>query len=814
VVAFTTVNDVAAVPPKLTDVAPVRLVPVMVTVDPLPALVGVNEEMVGAAINVNPAKIAVPPGVVTLTLPEVPIPTTAVIVFASTTVNDVAAVPPKLTAVAPVRFVPVIVTVDPLPALVGVSEEMVGAGEPINVNPAKVAVPPGVVTLILPEAPAPTTAVIVVAFTTVNDVAAVPPKLTAVAPVRFVPVIVTADPLPALVGVSDEMVGTAINVNPAKVTVPPGVVTLTLPEVPVPTTAVMVVAFTTVNDVATVPPKLTAVAPVKLVPVMVTVVPLPTLVGVNEEMVGAAINVNPPKVAVPPGVVTLTLPEVPIPTTAVIVFASTTVNDVAAVPPKLTAVAPVRLVPVMVTVVPELALVGVNEEMVGAGEPINVNPAKVAVPPGVVTLTLPDAPTPTSALIILELSTVNDVAAVPPKLTAVAPPRFVPEMVINVPELAVVGPKKEIVGATININPAKVAVPPGVVTLTLPKVPAPSTAVMVFASTTVNDVAAVPPKRTVVAPVRFVPVIVTVEPLPALVGVNEEMVGAGDTINVNPAKVAVPPGVVTLTLPEAPVPTTAVMVVAFTTVNDVVAVPPKRTVVAPVRFVPVIVTVVPELALVGVKEEMVGATTHVNPAKVAVPPGVVTLIVPEAPAPTTAVIVVAFTTVNDVAAVPPKLTAVAPARLVPVIVTVDPLPALAGVKDVIVGGAPINVNPAKVAVPPGVVTLTLPEAPAPTTAVMVVAFTTVNDVAAVPPKFTAVAPIKFVPVIVTVAPTPVLVGVNEEMIGAAKYVKLIDEVAVSTGVVTLTKPEDPVPTQALIVVEFRTVNDVATVPPK
>ena len=38
-----------------------------------------------------------------------------------------------------------------------------------------------------------------------------------------------------------------------------------------------------------------------------------------------------------------------------------------ATPPKLTAVAPVKLVPVMVTDVPVAPLVGVKEEMVGAG---------------------------------------------------------------------------------------------------------------------------------------------------------------------------------------------------------------------------------------------------------------------------------------------------------------------------------------------------------------------------------------------------------------------------------------------------------------
>ena len=163
-----------------------------------------------------------------------------------------------------------------------------------------------------------------------------------------------------------------INVNPASVAVPPGAVTLTLPLVPLATTAVMEVALTTLNEVAAVPPKLTAVAPVKLVPVIFTVSPLVADVGVNELMTGARINVNPESVAVPPGVVTLTFPLVPLATTAVMEVALTTLNEVAAVPPKLTAVAPVKLVPVIVTVAPGPAEVGVNEVMAVGIAPMSV----------------------------------------------------------------------------------------------------------------------------------------------------------------------------------------------------------------------------------------------------------------------------------------------------------------------------------------------------------------------------------------------------------------------------------------------------------
>lgn len=74
--------------------------------------------------------------------------------------------------------------------------------------------------------------------------------------------------------------------------------------------------------------------------------------------------------------------------------------------------------------------------------------------------------------------------------------------------------------------------------------------------------------------------------------------------------------------------------------------------------------------------------------------------------------------------------------------------------------------------PPGVVTLTLPDAPAATTAVMVAAFTTVKEDAATPPKLTALAPDKFVPVIVTVAPVAAMTGVNDVMVGAGINVKI------------------------------------------
>ena len=159
-----------------------------------------------------------------------------------------------------------------------------------------------------------------------------------------------------------------------------------------------------------------------------------------------------------------------------------------------------------------------------------------------------------------------------------------------------------------------------------------------------------------------------------------------------------------------------------------------------------------------------------KPVNVPTPDAVVTETEPEAPAPTVALMLVALTTVNVVAALPPKLTAVAPVKFVPVILTTWPVLPEVGVKDVIAGAgvADINVNPALLAMPFDVVTLTLPVAPAPTTAVILVALTTANEVAAAPPKLTADAPVKFVPVIVTVCPVPAEVGLKEVIVGGGK----------------------------------------------
>src|SRR5437879_9640060 len=115
---------------------------------------------------------------------------------------------------------------------------------------------------------------------------------------------------------------------------------------------------------------------------------------------------------------------------------------------------------------------------------------------------------------------------------------------------------------------------------------------------------------------------------------------------------------------------------------------------------------------------------------------------------------------------------------------------------------------ALVAVPPGVVTLSGPVvAPLGTVAEIEVEEVAVK-LALVPLKVTAVAPVKFVPVIVTGVPTGPLVGTKLVIVGGLTTVtvKLVALVAVPPGVVTLSGTDvDPTGTVAEIEVEEVTV---------
>ena len=229
------------------------------------------------------------------------------------------------------------------------------------------------------------------------------------------------------------------------VAVPPAVVTVTsfAPALPAGVIAVMEVALTTTILVAETPPTFTLVAPVKLVPLMVIEVPPNVVpdVGLTLVMVGTGtMYVNALLLlAVPPAVVTATLltPAVPAGVLAVTEVLDTTTMFVAATPPTVTLVAPVKLVPLMVIEVPPNVVPDVGETlvMVGTGTTYVNALALVAVPLAVVTVTscAPAVPAGVTAVILVALTITTLLAATPPTVTLVAPVKLVPAMENAVP---------------------------------------------------------------------------------------------------------------------------------------------------------------------------------------------------------------------------------------------------------------------------------------------------------------------------------------------------------------------------------------------
>jgi hypothetical protein len=233
---------------------------------------------------------------------------------------------------------------------------------------ALVAVPAGVVTLILPVvAPDGTFVSIRVPWAlTVNDAAATPLNRTAVAPANPLPLMRTEVPTGPLLGENEEIVGAVAVVVTVKfvalIAVPLAVFTVIGPVVaPVGTLATICVAAFDVI-VAITPLNFTQVAPVRLVPLIVTEVPTDPLDGENEEIVGAADVVVTVKfvalVAVPLAVFTVIGP--------VVAPVGTSVPICVAVLDGIVAITPLNLTQFIVTEVPTGPVDGENELMVGS----------------------------------------------------------------------------------------------------------------------------------------------------------------------------------------------------------------------------------------------------------------------------------------------------------------------------------------------------------------------------------------------------------------------------------------------------------------
>jgi hypothetical protein len=431
-------------------------------------------------------------------------------------------------------------------------------------------------------------------------------------------------------------------------------------------------------------------------------------------------------------------------------------------------------------------------------------------PPGVVTLTVRivyAAPFVIANVALTEVSftTVRPLTVIPPPDTVIAEVavRFVPvkitgTLVLCAPEVGAIVVSAGAGGFWI-VNVTLLVVPFGVTTATfLPLRLAPAAiakvAVTVVSLTTVTPLTVTPVPDTVtdVAPVSSTPVRVTgtLAPRFPVIGATDARDGP-PTVNVT--VLVVPIGVTTATfLPLrvafAAIAKVAVTVVSLTAVTPLTVTPVPDTVtdVAPVRPTPVSVTgtLFPRRPVVGLIDARVGPVT-VKVTVLLVPPGAVMLTflaVSAAPVVITkfAVTVVSFTTFKLLTLTPAPDTAiaVAPVRFVPMRVTGTVIPRWPelGAIDAKVGtGGVTTVNVTVLVVPPGAVTLTFLAVSAAfaaitNDAVTVVALTAVTPVTDIPAPetFTAVAPVRLVPVRVTgtVSPRPPVVGEIELNVGA------------------------------------------------
>ena len=270
---------------------------------------------------------------------------------------------------------------------------------------------------------------------------------TSVIPVNPVPLMMTVAPTRPLKGEK------LVTVNPEEgpvseklvelVAVPALVITEIAPvAAPTGTMAVIEVVERTLKDELT-PLNWTSETPVKLEPVIFTLVPTAPLVGVKFVTWGRIVKLVPLD-AVPAEVVTLIGPAVArVGTVAVIDVSEFCVNE-DAMPLNLTELAPVNPVPVIVTLVPMIPLVGVK--LLIPGNTVKLDPL-LSDPAGLETVILPFvAFAGRVASTSVEDTTVNG-AGTPLKVTEVAMSKYEPVMETTVPAAPRVGVNREITGA-------------------------------------------------------------------------------------------------------------------------------------------------------------------------------------------------------------------------------------------------------------------------------------------------------------------------------------------------------------------------------
>jgi hypothetical protein len=596
----------------------------------------------------------------------------------------------------------------------------------------------------------------------------------------------------------------------------------------------MLVALQLVTAAA-VPLNLTVLVPCvapKLVPLIVTDVLTNPEVGFRLVILGAGtVTVKlTPLLATPP-TVTTTFPVVAPAGTVTTMLVALQLVAVAAVPLNLTVLVPCvapKLVPAIVTLAPTTPDVGFRLVRLGV-RTVTVKLTPLLATPPTVTTTFPVvAPVGTSVTILVAVQLVG-VAAVPLNLTVLVPcvaPKFAPVIVTVAPTNPDVGFRLVMLGAgTVTVKLTPLLATPPTVTTTFPVVAPVGTVTTMLVALQLVAVAAVPLNLTVLVPCvapKFAPAMVTVAPTNPDVGFKPVMLGPGEvTVKLTPL-LATPPTVTTTFPVVAPAGTVTTMLAALQLVA-VAAMPLNLTVLVPCvapKFAPAIVTVAPKLPDVGFRLVMLGAgtvTVKLTPL-LATPPTVTTTFPVVAPVGTVTPMLVALQLVA-VAVVPLNLTVLVPCvapKFAPAIVTVAPTNPDVGFRLVMLGdGVVVTVKATPALATPPTVTTTFPVvAPVGTVTTMLVAVQLV-EVAAVPLNLTVLVPCvapKFVPVMVTVAPTDPDVGFKLEMLGAVVViVKTTPGLATPPTVTTTSPVVAPAGTVTMMLVALQLVA-VAVVP--
>jgi hypothetical protein len=267
------------------------------------------------------------------------------------------------------------------------------------------------------------------------------------------------------------------------------------------------------------------------------------------------------------------------------------------------------------------------------------------------------------------------------------------------------------------------------------------------------------------------------------------MVGVGRTVKLEELSTVTPLVVTDIFPVDVPEGTIAVMAEAVDD-NTVAETPLKDTSGEALKLLPLMVMVAPSAPLEGVKPEIagVGNTRKLDPLLIVIPFTLIEIGPVFAPTGTVVAILDVVPEVT-VAVVPLKVTPCMVLKFVPEMVTAVLTAPLMGLNPVMVGvGNTVKIDPEVMVTPFTVMDIAPVVAPAGTAVVIVVVVNELTD-AVTPLKDTVGVVLKFVPVMVTIAPSAPLVGLKPLTVGVDRITKLLVLKMVTPLTVTEIFPE-------------------------